>query len=109
MRWLAMLATLTACSSEPTAPAEPDAAPPDAAAPLEPTHLVLSEVYSQVAIWEFIEIINRRSFGWSMDLVLDPAYLLLSISLGLGAGLVAGLYPAWSISRLAPVAWLRYE
>lgn len=35
-----------------------DAAPPDAAPPPPPAHLLLSEVYSQVSIDEFVEIYN---------------------------------------------------
>ena len=48
-------------------------------------------------------VINRRSFGWSMELVLDPWQLLLTVSLATGAALVAGVLPAWRASR-RPIA-----
>jgi putative ABC transport system permease protein len=59
--------------------------------------------------WLLIFIINRRSFGWSMDFVVEPGYLLGALLLGLVAGLAASIYPAWHMSRTSPAAALRYE
>jgi putative ABC transport system permease protein len=46
-----------------------------------------------------VHVINRRAFGWSMDLVLAPADLALGLALAVGAALLAGVYPAWRASR----------
>ena len=54
-----------------------------------------------------IFVINRRSFGWSMDFVLQPQYLLTAVLLGLIAGLVAGIYPAWRMAATSPALALR--
>ncbi len=46
-----------------------------------------------------IRFINRRSFGWTMQTVIDPLILLQAIALALAAALVAGLYPAGRLAR----------
>jgi putative ABC transport system permease protein len=54
-------------------------------------------------------VINRRSFGWTMDLALAPEALALAPLLGLLAGLVGGLYPALRMARTSPAEALRDE
>ena len=54
-----------------------------------------------------IQVINRRSFGWSMEIQVDPLSLLGAVGLALTAALVAGLYPAWRMSRVPPAEALR--
>lgn len=39
----------------------------------------------------------------------DVAMVLLSVGLSLAAGLIAGAYPAWRISRLAPASYLKLQ
>ena len=56
-----------------------------------------------------IYVINRRSFGWSMDFVLLPEYLASAVGLGLLAGLLAGVFPAWRMAAVAPARVLHYE
>ena len=56
-----------------------------------------------------IFVINRRSFGWSMDLTLDPMLLLQSLLLAITAAMIAGMIPAFKMSRSNPVASLREE
>jgi putative ABC transport system permease protein len=54
-------------------------------------------------------VINRRSFGWTMELVLGPTALVLAPLLGLVAGLVGGLYPAALMMRASAAEALRDE
>lgn len=54
-------------------------------------------------------IINRRSFGWSMQLQVDPGLLAQSVALAVVAALLAGLYPAWRMARTSPALALRTE
>jgi putative ABC transport system permease protein len=54
-------------------------------------------------------VINRRSFGWTMELALGPSALLLAPLLGLVAGLVGGLYPAALMMRASAAEALRDE
>jgi putative ABC transport system permease protein len=50
-----------------------------------------------------VEVINRRAFGWRIDLHLHAAQFTNALVLALTAALVAGLYPAWRAAR-APLA-----
>jgi putative ABC transport system permease protein len=50
-----------------------------------------------------IEVINRRAFGWQIDLHLSVAQFGNALLLSLSAALIAGLYPAWRTGR-APIA-----
>ena len=56
-----------------------------------------------------IVVINRRSFGWSMSVHVDPALCFQAIGLALLAALLAGLFPAWRMARQAPALALRSE
>ena len=66
-----------------------------------PVGLVLAAV--------MIYIVNRRSFGWSLHMTVDPAILAEALLLALAAALLAGLYPAWRMSRTPPAVALREE
>ncbi len=56
-----------------------------------------------------IQVINRRSFGWSMQSLLPPAVFGEAVLLAVAAAVLAGLYPAWRLARLAPATALREE
>ena len=56
-----------------------------------------------------ILVINLRSFGWSMDVHVDPAILVQSVVLAVAAALIAGVYPAWRMARISPAEALREE
>lgn len=59
--------------------------------------------------WLLIEVINRRSFGWSMDALIPPGTLAEALLLAIAAALLAGLYPAWRMGRAPIAAALREE
>lgn len=44
--------------------------------------------------WLLVHVINRRSFGWSMDFVLTPGALAAGVAMAIAAAVLAGLYPA---------------
>jgi len=56
-----------------------------------------------------IIVINRRSFGWSMQLHYSPEIMLHGLVLALLAALLAGIYPAWKMSQSHPAEALRAE
>ena len=56
-----------------------------------------------------VHVINRRSFGWTMDFVVTPQALAAGVSLAVVAALLAGIYPAWRASRIDLGAALRED
>jgi len=56
-----------------------------------------------------VSIINVRSFGWSMEYSIPGNVLLESVILAVIAALLAGLYPAYKLSRLSPAEALRHQ
>jgi putative ABC transport system permease protein len=49
------------------------------------------------------DVINRRAFGWHIDLHIGGGQIASALWLALAAALIAGLYPAWRTAR-APIA-----
>jgi putative ABC transport system permease protein len=56
-----------------------------------------------------IDVINFRSFGWSMQFVMNIQAFITSTLLAIIAALVAGFYPAWHLSKTQPALVLRGE
>jgi putative ABC transport system permease protein len=54
-------------------------------------------------------VINRRAFGWQIDLHLSAGQFLNALLLALAAALAAGLFPAWRSARASLAAGLRAE
>ncbi|NNJ12332.1 FtsX-like permease family protein [Chloroflexales bacterium ZM16-3] len=56
-----------------------------------------------------VYVINRRSFGWTLELSLSPGVFAQAMLVALLAALLAGLYPAYAMSRTSPALALREE
>lgn len=56
-----------------------------------------------------VYVINRRSFGWTLQLVLDPSLFAQALLVAVVAALLAGIYPAFLMSRTSPALALREE
>ncbi len=56
-----------------------------------------------------IFVINRRSFGWTLQMEIAPEMLIQAVLLALLSAIAAGLYPAWRMARTAPALALREE
>jgi len=56
-----------------------------------------------------IFVVNKRSFGWTLDMRVGPEILLQAVGLALVGALLAGLYPAWRMARASPALALRGE
>jgi putative ABC transport system permease protein len=56
-----------------------------------------------------IYVINRRSFGWTLQMQVDPLILVQAVLLALLAALLAGMYPAFRMARTSPAVALREE
>lgn len=56
-----------------------------------------------------ILVINLRSFGWSMEVHVDPMILLQSVAMAVAAALLAGIYPAHRMASISPAGALRED
>jgi len=56
-----------------------------------------------------IYVINRRSFGWTLQMVVTSAPFVEAVVVSLIASLLAGVYPALRMGKMAPSEALRYE
>lgn len=56
-----------------------------------------------------IYIINLRSFGWTLEMQLQPTEFVQAFLVALLAALLGGLYPAWRMGQTQPAEALRSE
>jgi putative ABC transport system permease protein len=56
-----------------------------------------------------IYVINKRSFGWTLQMSVFPSPFIQAFLLALLAAMLAGIYPAWRMSRLQAAEAMRYE
>ena len=66
-----------------------------------PLGLIMSDV--------LIDVINKRSFGWSMQHFLPLSVFSDALILAMLAALLAGIYPAIKSARISPALALREE
>jgi putative ABC transport system permease protein len=62
-----------------------------------------------VLAWILTYVINRRSFGWTLRMELEPAHFLQAFAVALVAALLAGIYPALRLGRMAIATAVRQE
>ena len=56
-----------------------------------------------------VEVINVRSFGWTMRLELAPGLFVQAVALSVGAAMLAAVYPLWRLQRMPLAEGLRLE
>lgn len=66
-----------------------------------PVGLILSVV--------LIYVVNKRSFGWTLQFEVAPDILIGAVVLAVIAALIAGVYPAFKMARTSPAEALRSE
>jgi len=62
-----------------------------------------------VLAWILIYIINVRSFGWTLQMQLNASYFWQAWLVAIAAALLAGIYPAWRLSRITVATAIREE
>ena len=62
-----------------------------------------------IMAWVLIKVINRRAFGWQIDMTVAPDILVSALVFAVGASLVAGVYPAWRAAQGRPAVVMREE
>jgi putative ABC transport system permease protein len=66
-----------------------------------PTGLLLAVI--------LIDVINVRSFGWTMQLRIEPLVLVQAVAVSVLAALLAAVYPGWRLQKMSVAAALRQE
>jgi len=56
-----------------------------------------------------IYIINRRSFGWTLQMQIQPAPFVQALIIAVLAALLAGLYPAYRIIQRNTAEAIRFD
>ncbi len=56
-----------------------------------------------------VYIINKRSFGWTMQFEILPSIMIEAMIVSLAAALLAGIYPGYKMSKTSPANALREE
>jgi putative ABC transport system permease protein len=56
-----------------------------------------------------VEVINQRSFGWTIQMNSDPGIYIQGMIMALLASLLAGILPARRLGRMPAVEAIRYE
>ena len=56
-----------------------------------------------------IFVVNKRSFGWTIQLEVGPDILIQAVLLALVGAILAGIFPSWRMSRTSPALALREE
>jgi len=59
--------------------------------------------------WVLIDVINRRSFGWRMDIEVSPNVLVTALGLSVIAAVIAGIFPAYRAASRQPALAMREE
>ena len=70
---------------------------------------LLSLPVGLILTWLLIWVVNQRSFGWTMEMLIDIPVLTDAVLISVGAALLAALVPAWRLAKLAPVQLMRVE
>jgi putative ABC transport system permease protein len=56
-----------------------------------------------------IYVINLRSFGWTLQMHLQTMEFFKAFAVAVSSALMAGIYPAWQLSRIPVIDALRSE
>ncbi len=70
---------------------------------------VLSIPVGLILTWLLIWVVNQRSFGWTMQMLVDSSILIEAVMLAVIAALLAGIVPAWWLASKAPRQTLAVE
>ena len=70
---------------------------------------LLSIPVGYILAWILVFIINQRSFGWTLQMLVQPGPFVQAFVLSVSAALLAALYPAWRLSRVQTAEALRGE
>ncbi len=64
---------------------------------------ILSIPLGLMLTWLLIWVVNQRSFGWTMQMLIDHSILIEAVALSVLAALLAGVLPAWRLAKRTPL------
>ena len=70
---------------------------------------LLSLPVGLILSWLLIWVVNQRSFGWTMQMLVDSKILIEAVVLAVVASVLAGVVPAWRLAKQAPRQIWRVE
>ena len=70
---------------------------------------VLALPLGNILAWILVYIINKRSFGWTMQFEFLPSIMMEAMALSIVAAILAGIYPGYKMSKTSPANALREE
>ena len=59
--------------------------------------------------WVMIHVINKRAFGWTLQMTVPAEVIWQAALVAVGAALIAGIYPAARIAKTPPAIILRED
>lgn len=62
-----------------------------------------------VLAWILIYVINVRSFGWTLQMQLDPANFIQAFAVAVLAAVLAGIYPSFRLGKMTVSTAIREE
>ena len=62
-----------------------------------------------VLAWILIYVINVRSFGWTLQMQLDPANFIQAFTVAVLAAVLAGIYPSFRLGKMTVSTAIREE
>ncbi|MEM8861287.1 MAG: FtsX-like permease family protein [Chloroflexota bacterium] len=62
-----------------------------------------------VLAWVLIYVINVRSFGWTLQMDLQPSYFLQALAVALVAALLAAIYPSFKLGQMVIASAIRSD
>jgi putative ABC transport system permease protein len=62
-----------------------------------------------ILAWILIYVINVRSFGWTLQMQLDPASFLQAFAVSVIAAVLAGIYPSFRLGKMTISTAIRDE
>jgi putative ABC transport system permease protein len=70
---------------------------------------VLAMPLGLVLAWVLVHVINVRSFGWTLQIAMEPRVFWQSLAIAVGAALLAGVPPALRLGRMSLAEGMRSE
>ncbi len=59
--------------------------------------------------WMLIRVVNQRSFGWTMQMLVDGVVIFEAVALAVIAACLAGTVSAWRLANRVSLRLVQFE